>query len=193
MKLKPRDGTGCDACPAGRGTWRRRRAGMSWIPPLCLLPLLVLGAVINGCAGLSTSYEGTPARPDNRLALAAMDGKPQTWSAKDIAIHFTPSVGDDALQIDGTVEPLGSIKNFPTIKYLRASLHFIDAQGLILSSTGLWSAGAGAEVKLVRWTFAKRFPRPPGAVAIGFSYRGAVSDVGADGSGQDGWTVWQRP
>jgi hypothetical protein len=157
------------------------------------LLLVLLWVAVMGCAGLKVPYEGTTARPENRFLLASIEGKSALWQAKDIALHYVASREGTTLHISGTVERLNTIKNFPTINSLRVSVHFITDDGIIVDSKQLWSAGASADDTFVRWTFSKQYPLPPGASAIGFSYRGFVSQGGGDSGGQDGWTVWQRP
>ena len=156
--------------------------------------LLLLGLffIVVSCAGLGSTYQGTQAKPDNRQSIAELKGKAVVWGGKDISIQYTASVANEILEMKGVVEPLGTIKNFPQINSLRVSIHFIDAGGRILATSGLWSAGARKDATLVRWTFANQYPLPPGTSAIGFSYRGSVSDNGESG-GKDGWDVWQRP
>ena len=153
--------------------------------------MLCLAAVI-GCAGLTPSYEGTSARPDNRLALAAIEGTSQVWQTRDVALHFTASLEKGALEIDGRVERLGPIKHFAWIDDFRVSIHFLDAEGIILDSRLLWAAGVGGDAFLVRWTFSRRYTLPPQASAIGFSYRGSFSENGEDG-GRTSWDVRQGP
>ncbi len=99
----------------------------------------------------------------------------------------------DTVHISGTVERLNTIKNFPIINSLRVAVHFIADDGTIVDSKQLWSAGTNADDRFVRWTFSKQYPLPPAASAIGFSYRGTVSQGGGESGGQDGWQVWQRP
>jgi hypothetical protein len=158
-------------------------------------PLVLLScAVLAGCAGMLRGYEGTTARSDNRLALAAMSDKAGVWQGKDVAIHYTAGVEAGTLHISGSIERLNTIKHFSAVKYFRIYIHFLTADGIILSTKRLWSAGPGTDSKLIRWTFDRHYPLPPGAVAIGFSYRGAFSDSGDDSSpGQTGWEVWERP
>ncbi len=153
--------------------------------------MLCLAAVI-GCAGLTPSYEGTSARPDNRLALAAIEGTPQVWQTRDVALHFTAGLEQETLVIDGRVKRLGPIKNFGQIDDFRVSIHFVDAEGIILDSRLLWAAGVGGDAFLVRWTFSRRYTLPPQASAIGFSYRGSFSEIGEDG-GRTSWDVRQGP
>jgi hypothetical protein len=100
---------------------------------------------------------------------------------------------EDAFQIDGRVERLGPVKNFANINYFRISIHFLDAEGVIIESRLLWSAGVAADAKLVRWNFSQRCPLPDQAVAFGFSYRGAFSESGAEQNGKAGWEVRRAP
>ena len=164
-----------------------------WTSAIKRLPLVLLWVAVMGCAGLNAPYEGTPARPENRFMLATIDGKSSLWQAKDIAIHYVAASKGDTVHISGTVERLNTIKNFPTINYLRVAVHFIADDGTIVDSKQLWSAGTNADDTFVRWTFDKQYPLPAGASAIGFSYRGAVSEGGGESGGQGGWEVWQRP
>jgi len=165
------------------------------ITPLRWLPLLLLCGALIGCAGLQTSYEGTPAQPENRRPLTTTDGGPATWQAKDMALHYESSVENGALEIKGTVERLNTIKNFSVVNYFRVLIYFLDAEGIILDNHVLWSAGSRMDETFVRWTFEKQLPLPAGTVAVGFSYRGAFSDGGSgdSGSAQTGWEVWARP
>ena len=164
-----------------------------WTGGFWRLLLVLLWVAVIGCAGLKAPYEGASARPENRFLLATIDGKSSLWQAKDIAIYYVAASAGDKVQINGTVERLNTIKNFPTINYLRVAVHFIADDGTIVDSKQLWSAGTNANDRFVRWTFSKEYPLPPGASAIGFSYRGAVSEGGGESGGQDGWQVWQRP
>lgn len=163
--------------------------------PFQWLLLMLLCAAVISCAGLPTSYEGTPARPGNQQPLATTDGGPAVWQAKDMALHYESFVNNGVLEIKGTVERLNTIKHYSVISYFRVSMHFLNGEGIILGSHLLWSAGNRVEEKLVRWTFEKKFPLPVGATAVGFSYRGGFSDGGFSDSGSSasGWEVWARP
>jgi hypothetical protein len=173
--------TGCTALDAIRR-----------ILPFCLLVLS--GLALGGCAGLLRGYEGTAARPENRLPLADMTDKTAVWQGKDVAIHYTAAVNAGELHISGSVERLNTIKHFVNVNQLRIYLHFLASDGTILSSKALWSAGPGIDSTLMRWTFDRHYPLPDEAAAVGFSYRGSFSDGGGkDSPGQTGWEVWQRP
>ena len=150
--------------------------------------------VLSGCAGLLQGYEGTSARPDNRLPLAALSDKAAVWQRKDMAIHYTAAVKADDLHVSGSIERLNTIKHFSAVNYFRVYIHFLTADGIILSSKLLWSASPGIDSTLIRWTFDRLYPLPAGAAAIGFSYSGAFSDgPGRYASGHTGWEVWERP
>jgi hypothetical protein len=163
--------------------------------PFLWLQVLLLCAAVIGCAGLKTSYEGTPARPYNRQPVATTDGGPVLWQAKDMALQYESFLNNGVFEIKGTVERLNTIKHFSAVEYFRVSMHFLNSEGIILGSHLLWSAGNRVEEKLVRWTFEKKFPLPVGATAVGFSYRGGFSDGGFSdsGSSSSGWEVWARP
>jgi len=153
----------------------------------------MLAALFIGCAALTTSYDGTLAKPDNRISLTALDGAPATWQRRDVALHFTASAHDGTLRISGTVDRLNTIKHFSNAQFFRVSLHFIADDGTIIGGERLWSAGISGDVKLIRWAFSRQFPIPAGASAIGFSYRGAFSERGGDDGARADWEVWERP
>jgi hypothetical protein len=162
------------------------------ILPFCLM--LLSGLVLGGCAGLLRGYEGTAARPENRLPLAAMADKTSVWRGKDVAIHYTAVMRAGELHISGSVERMNTIKHFSAVNSFRIYIHFLTTDGIIIASRLLWSAGPGIDSTIIRWTFDRQYPLPAGAAAIGFSYRGVFSDVGNEGSsGQTGWEVWERP
>lgn len=146
-----------------------------------------------GCAVLTTSYDGTLAKPDNRISLMALDGDPATWQSRDVAIHFTASAHAGTLLISGVVDRLNTIKHFPNVQFFRVSFHFIADDGTIIGGERLWSAGVGGDVKLIRWEFSRQFSIPAGASAIGFSYDGAFSERGGDDGARAEWEVWERP
>jgi hypothetical protein len=148
---------------------------------------------VTACKSMALTYEGTPARPDNRFPLAASEGEPAEWKAKDMALYYEMAPEDGVLDIHGTVKRLGTIGKYPVISYFRVSIHFIDADGIIVGSHQLWSAGNQVDQRYVRWTFEKRFPQPPGATAIGFSYQGGFNENGGKVAGKVGWEVRRRP
>jgi len=150
--------------------------------------------ILWGCAGLLQGYEGTAARPDNRVPLAALSDKAAVWQGKDVALHYTAAVKVGKLHISGSVERLNTIKHFSAVNHFRTQIHFLTSDGIILSSKLLWSAGPGIDSTLMRWTFDRTYPLPAGAAAIGFSYRGAFSEGGDENSGgQIDWEVWEKP
>lgn len=174
------------------GSPLRRAMGAT---PFRWFSLLLLCAMIIGCAGLKTSYVGTPANPDNRYPLTTTNSGPAVWQAKDMVLHYETIVNNGVLKIKGTVERLNTIRNFSVVSYFRVSIYFLDADGIILGNQLLWSAGSRVDETFVRWTFEKQFPLPAGTAAVGFSYRGAFSDGGSgdSGSAQTGWEVWAAP
>lgn len=188
-----------DKCSDGQWpTWNRvrgvfparRRPRRGGIGTLFLLMGWWIGTF--GCAGLLPTYEGMPARPDNRRPVSAMQGQAAEWRSRDVVIHYQAVAAED-LHISGTVERLNTIKHFTGVNYFRITIHFMAGDGTIITSQRLWSAGAGMDSTLIRWTFTQRYPLPPGTAAIGFSYRGVFSESGGESGGRVEWEVWERP
>jgi hypothetical protein len=182
-----RIGEACDMRTIKTATIGRR------IPDAILRGLLGCLMLVS-CAGVLRGYEGTAARPENRLPLAAMSDKAAVWQGKDVAIHYTAAMAGGDLHISGSIERLGTIKHFSSVNAFQIYIHFLTTDGIIVASKLLWSAGPGIDSTLIRWTFDRHYPLPTGAAAVGFSYRGAFSDGGGgDHDGQTSWQVWQRP
>jgi len=157
------------------------------------LRLVGLLVMLGGCAGgLAMTSRGQPARPENRFPIRALQGQETTWQGPELALHYTAEHQTGNLVINGQVERRGPILKYPNVKDAVVYLHFLDAAGIILDTKLLWSSLGFNSEKFVRWTFARAWPVPPGAEAIGFSYRGSFSDSGSD-YGSDAWEVWQRP
>ncbi len=165
--------------------------------PACVraAAVMFLGIFLVACAA-SAPYIGRTARPDNRLLMADLPGGDITWRGKDIDIVYKAAVAGTDLEISGFIEFSSNLAKYPGVSYFRVYLHFLDADGVVLDSKLLWAPGGQRDNRFIRWTFQRQWPVPPGAAALGFSYRGSVSEPGGDGSfGQTktGWEVYQSP
>lgn len=158
---------------------------------IALVPCLL------ACAGMSAPpHIGKTSRPENRVPLASLPAGETTWRAKDLDVHYKAVRTGDGLEISGFIEFGSNLGKFPLINYFRIHLHFIDADGRVLDSKLLWATGRQTETRFVRWTFQRQWPIPPGAAAMGFSYRGAATEAGGDskfGMSKTGWEVEQQP
>ena len=159
--------------------------------------VIAISLLLLACAGtMSAPYIGRTARADNRQPMTDPSGGEVTWRGKDLDVHYKGAQVGDLFEISGFVDFNSNLAKYPTIGYFRVYLHFVDAQGVILDSKLLWSAGVGRDASLVRWTFQWQWPPPPGTAAIGFSYRGALGEPGGDGSfsqTKTGWEVSRAP
>lgn len=163
---------------------RSRR--IPWLP-------LLMAMVLAACAGQHAHdlYAGQPARADNRFVLASIQGQEADWVTPDLSLHYMAQPSGDLLDINGFVKFSSNLGKYPAINYFRIYIHFIDAQGVIIATRLLWSAAANSEVRFARWSFQEKYPLPAGAQAVGFSYRGSVSESGGDGSFNQTRTGWQ--
>ena len=147
------------------------------------------------CAA-SAPHIGRTARPDNRLLLADLPGGDITWRGKDIDIVYKAAAAGTDLEISGFIEFSSNLAKYPGVNYFRVYLHFLDADGVVQDSKLMWAPGGQRDNRFIRWTFQRQWPMPPGAAALGFSYRGSVSEPGGDGSfsqTKTGWEVYQAP
>jgi hypothetical protein len=157
---------------------------------------VLVSLAIAACATMSAPHIGKTARPENRVPLAALPQTETTWAAKDLKLHYLAVRSGDNLQISGFVAFDSNLAKFPVIKAFRVYLHYLDADGRVLDSKLVWATGVNSEYRFVRWTFERQWPVPPAATALGFSYRGSVSESGGDasvGQSRTGWEVYQAP
>jgi hypothetical protein len=161
--------------------------------------ILSFAYTLLACAGGgATRNAGDPTRPESRVMLESGGTHQGHWQTLDIAINFEYQQAMDRFDMAGAVELQKRIINFPTLDYLRIRVHFLDAEGVILTTHQLWSAGSGANVfyGLVNFNFTRQYPLPPGAKMIAFSYRGRASDGGYSrmrGGDRTAWDFWWTP
>jgi hypothetical protein len=162
-----------------------------------ILTVLVL---TTACAtDISTRNAGRPTKPDSRIALQPGGPHQERWQTNDIAIPFEYRRENDQFAMAGKVELQKRIANFPNIDFLRINIHFLDAEGIILSSHRLWSAGRSNELFFVNFDFSRQYPLPVGAANLTFSYTGEVADGGGGfstrsrGGDRTSWRFWWTP
>lgn len=157
--------------------------------------VMLLSLFLLACAA-AAPHIGKTARPDNRILTADLPGGDSTWRGKDIAIVYKAATAGPDLEISGFIEFSSNLAKYPGVNYFRVYLHFLDTDGLVLDSKLLWAPGGQRDSRFIRWTFQRQWPMPPGTAALGFSYRGSVSEPGGDGSfssTKTGWEVYQSP
>lgn len=149
---------------------------------------------------------GRPTKPYSRISLQTTGDHQERWKTNDIAIDFAYQRQTElfamtgmAIQISGQVELQKRLYNFPVINYLRIWVHFLDDEGLILSTHRLWTASRRTDTRLIRFDFQRQFPLPPNTAMLTFSYAGKMTDGGGrpGGLGSGGervdWDFWWTP
>jgi len=161
-----------------------------------LLASLVL---VLACAGGGMSYTGRLAKPESRVTLRSGDAHQLKWQTEDIVVDATYALESGRLDLAGLVQLQSRLAHYPVVDFLRVSVHALDADGLILASYPLWSAGAGNEPFFVNWSFQRSYAVPETTRELTFSYRGRMSDGGGWGpvrgrdAGGISWDFWHTP
>ncbi len=158
--------------------------------PVSILLLAVCVLVLAGCRTHLLNLTRGPVPEAYRKPL--VEGEPQynNWRGADLTLDYNYLKTQNTLDLAGRISfDRGTEMNFGNIDNLRMSIYFLDNQGNILGSSGIYST---------YWlrsesnpTFRTRLTVPPGASAIAFSYDGQASSI--DGSGNDGGgrvTAW---
>ncbi|MGD8241234.1 MAG: hypothetical protein PVF59_00310 [Desulfobacterales bacterium] len=149
---------------------------------------------------------GRTTKPHSRITLNTAGDHQERWQTNDIAIDFSYQREADlfamtgmAIQMSGKVELQQRLYNFPVISYLRIWMHFLDEEGLILSTHRLWTASRHTDTRLIRFNFRRQYPLPPNATMLTFSYTGEMTDGGGrrGPGGRTGdrvdWSFWWTP
>lgn len=149
---------------------------------------------------------GRPTKPHSRITLQIPGDHQERWQTNDIAINFNYQREADLFALTGmTIQMFGDVElqkrlyNFPVISYLRIWVHFLDDEGLILSTHRLWTASRQTDTHLIRFGFRRQFPLPPNSTMLTFSYTGEMTDGGGrrGPGGQTGdrvdWSFWWTP
>ncbi len=149
---------------------------------------------------------GRSTKPYSRITLSTANHHQERWQTNDIAIDFDYQREADLfavtgmmIQMSGTVELQKRLYNFPVISYLRIWVHFLDDEGLILSTHRLWTASRLTDTRLIRFDFRRQLPLPPNTTMLTFSYSGEMTDGGGrrGPGGRTGdrveWSFWWTP
>ena len=168
-------------------------------PRLILIALLV--CFLWGCADAGTQrFTGRQTKPASRVAVDSGGPHQAHWQTRDLTLNFEYQWEANSFDIAGTVDLASKIQNFTTIEHLRIRIHFLDAEGVILTTYNVWNAGnrESMHYHFVNFKFNKDYPPPPDTAMIGFSYTGEASDAGGDGlarrsGGRGDWSFWWQP
>jgi hypothetical protein len=166
-----------------------------------LVWLFLLACLLWACVGAGTQrFEGRVTKPASRVAVEPGGPHQAQWQARDLTIRFAYQWEANRFDIGGTVELSKKIQHFTTLDSLRIQLHFLDAEGVVLATYGVWNAGRrnNMHYHFVNFKFDRHYLPPAGTDMIGFSYAGEASDSGGDGlarrsGGRGDWSFWWTP
>ena len=161
---------------------------MQWIKAIApALGALVGTLLISACADKSWfSYTGWEARPDNRTPLQEGGPHSAVWHTDDLAIHYSYELHADRLDIEGEVVRQSRTKHFHQLKAW-VSIHFLDANGIILETHRLWSQRGSDVYGGLHWGFKHSWALPADNRAVAFSFTGTA------GSNDTTWDFWRTP
>ena len=166
-----------------------------------LTTFLLLSFVLSACAGTGANrLAGRQTKPESRVAIQSGGTHEAYWQTRDLAVGFEYTWQTSTFAVKGAVELSKMIAQFTTLDYLRLRIHFLDEDGVILSTHNVWNAGyrRSLHYHFVNFNFDKQYTPPSGTKIIGFSYSGEASDSGGDGlarraGGRGDWSFWWQP
>jgi hypothetical protein len=164
--------------------------------------IVLLAFVLGACANAgSQRFAGRKTKPASRVAVVPGGPHQAHWQTRDLTLTFDYQWEAGRFDIAGSVELSQKLQHFTILDNLRIRLHFLDAEGVILSTYNVWNSGnqENMHYHFVYWKYDKRYTPPDGTTMIGFSYTGEVSDAGGDGlarrsgGGRGEWSFWWQP
>jgi hypothetical protein len=152
------------------------------------------------CASAGATYTGRLANPASIVTLRPGDLHELKWQTEDLRIDATYALDGTQLNLAGRVQLQDRLAHYPTVAFLRISVHAIDGNGVILASYPLWSAPSNTELFFVNWAFDRKFSVPADTRSLTFSYSGRMQEGGGGWGpirGQDdggiSWDFWRTP
>ncbi len=163
--------------------------------------ITILACTLWACANAGVNRNvGNLTKVESRVDVQPGGPHEARWQTLDIALDFEYQWEQDQFDMQGTVELQKRIQAFTTLDHLRIRAHFLDAEGVILSTHFLWSAGHRGNIhyNFVNFNFNRQYQTPSGTEMIAFSYAGEASDAGGDGlarrsGGRGDWSFWWLP
>ncbi len=124
---------------------------------------LLLIPFLWSCAGAGVNrYTGRLTKTETRVAVQPGGPHEGYWQTRDLALDFEYQWETSSFAIEGKVELSKMIAHFTTIDQLRIRIHFIDSEGVILSTYNVWNAGyrESLHYHFVNFNFDKQYPPP---------------------------------
>ena len=120
-----------------------------------------------GCGGSLFSYKGVKVtQADLRIQL--QDGGHQgVWKTNEIEIKYQYQMISETLKLAGTIEMIDGNRSF---SHLSVYLLFLDAQGIVIENTLVYSGGNYRRIVTIPMDFENTVPIPEGARTISFAY-----------------------
>lgn len=153
------------------------------------------------CASIgSNRLAGRLTKPESRVAVQPGGPHQAHWQTRDLMLNFEYQWEADRFDITGKVNLQKYLQHFTTLDHLRIRVHFLDTEGVILSTYNMWNAGHrnSMHYHFVNFNFSQQYAPPAGTDIIAFSYTGEASDAGGDGyarraGGRGEWSFWWNP
>ncbi len=157
-----------------------------------LIPRLLLLAVLAaGCHGGVLSLASGPVPEADRTVLAE-GSQSGSWRGTDLSLSYRYLKSGNNFDIYGQIDFRDKIIfNYEHLDNLSVSIYFLDNQGNILGTHGLFITSR-METDTSP-SFHATMASPPGAAAVAFSYSGQVGSVSGDSQGRDTMAIHDGP
>lgn len=142
-----------------------------------LIALIWISTLSFGCQGTLPTSKGNFVAAPQRVPIS--EGmQPQIWRTDDLSIHYQYTKSGDQLEISGKIDPSSSlVLNFQTFERFHLGVLLLDAQGEVLASDGLVTAGFRRNTD-EPIQFQDTISLPQGTTALAFRYAGKACSAG---------------
>jgi hypothetical protein len=160
--------------------------------PSSYLPIFIIlvTALLSGCAGTMTGSRQHPVGPDNQIQLERDREVTDFWTGRDLTLSYQYHLTGQTLRISGTIILAKHLTHYTVMDHLRLHLYFVDAGGRTMSQVPVYTAPFRRWIPLLNLNFNRMITLPPGAEALAFTYDGKVSDGVGNDDGGISWNFW---
>lgn len=150
---------------------------------------LTVSAVLSGCMTFDRGV-GETVVPERRLLLEDGGSHTGAWVTRDLVFSYEYIRQSGRMTLNGSVEFLGSVGNFPVMQSFYIQAYYLNAAGQVIAVDRIYNGGRGKEIGT--WRFTRNLSIPPETAGWALGYAGTAKDYGTPPDAVD-WTFWDTP
>lgn len=163
------------------------------------LGVITAGMLLFSCQSMGFTHQGRMSTQNEPIELLQGGPHQGLWQGPHLELNYSYEREHGLLSLNGEARLAQSLNTgFRTFDYFYLKVNFLDAEGKVLDSAGIYTAGYREDIRSM--PFKRRVEIPADGTAMTFSYNGRVSEgmggslLNRRGMG-DGtyWDFWLHP